>query len=66
MNAQLSFGTYYTHHLRREPISRSNRDDDETIVPFKPAAAFTIVMVLSSALWWGIWAALSSVASALN
>jgi hypothetical protein len=64
VKAQLSFGTYQSHHLRREPISRSDRDHYKTIVPLRPAAAWAIAMLASSALWWGIWDAVSSLASA--
>jgi hypothetical protein len=64
VKAQLSFGTYQSHHLRRESISRSDRDHYKTIVPLRPAAAWAIAMLASSALWWGIWDAVSSLASA--
>jgi hypothetical protein len=64
VKAQLSYGTYQSHHLRREPISRSDRDHYKTIVPLRPAAAWAIAILASSALWWGIWDAVSSLASA--
>jgi hypothetical protein len=60
---QLSFGTHYSHQ-GGESISRSDRDHHETIVPLNPAAAWSIAIMVSSGLWWGIWVAVSSIASA--
>ena len=41
-------------------ISQPKRLDDETGKPLNPVVAWSIVLLATVALWWGLWAVISS------
>jgi hypothetical protein len=56
---------YGADRLRHERGSRPDRAEPGTTIPLNPAAGWSIVLLVSLGLWWGIWRAVSSLASVL-
>ena len=50
----------YLHHARV-----SQQREHRSSSPLNPAAAWSISLLTSLALWWGIWLAVSSLVSAV-
>jgi hypothetical protein len=58
-------GTQHADYLQHERVSRPERGEQDSSLPFNPAVAWSISLLTSLALWWGIWLAVSSLASVL-
>ena len=59
----LRHGAYSADYLRRERISRPDRLENRTTVPLNPVVGWSIALLVSFALWWGIWLAVSALVS---
>jgi hypothetical protein len=53
------------HCLRQERASQLDRTGAETSFSLVSAAGWTVSLLVSLGLWWGIWSAASSLVSAL-
>ena len=58
-------GIYGADWLRQERGSRPDGAEAGTTITLNPAAGWSIALVVSLGLWWGIWLAVSSLASVL-
>jgi hypothetical protein len=65
MDDTLQHGTQPADHLQHERLSRPEQSEDGTSKPLDPALAWSIVLLVSLSLWWGLWRAISAVVSAL-
>lgn len=51
---------------RYEGVSWPDRSDHKTSEPLNPFVGWSIVIVISLGLWWGLWLGVSSLISALR
>ena len=56
----LRHGTHPADDIRHEGISRPDRSEHETPEPLNPVVGWSIVLLISLGLWWGLWLAASS------
>jgi len=61
----LPHGIHSADWLRQERGPRPDRAEARTTLTLNPAAGWSIALVVSLGLWWGIWLAVSSLASVL-
>jgi hypothetical protein len=54
-----------TDYLQSGQLLTVDRRKDRSDLPLNPAAAGSIALFTSLALWWGIWLAISSLVSAV-
>src|SRR5262252_8887295 len=66
MADMLSHGTRSADYLRHERVSRSERLEGGSSEPLNPVVAWSIVLLGSFLLWWGVWEAISALVSALR
>ena len=59
----LLHGHFAADYLRREQTSRPNRVDDQKNSLLNPLVGWSIALLISAGLWWGIEVAVSSVVS---
>jgi hypothetical protein len=65
MAETLRHGTPPTDRLRHERVSQPERLEDSAKVSLTPVAGWSIALLVSLVLWWGLWLAVSSLVSAL-
>jgi hypothetical protein len=53
-------GTHRAYDERSEGIARPDRSEHEIPEPLNPVVGGTIILLISLALWWGLWLAISS------
>jgi len=53
-------GAHLANHGRHEGTPRFDRSEHETTEPLDPIVGWSIVVLISLALWWGVWAIISS------
>jgi hypothetical protein len=53
-------GAHPANDARDEGISRPDRSEHETPEPLNPVVAWSIDLLISLALWWGLWVVISS------
>jgi hypothetical protein len=53
-------GTQPADDARHEGISRPDQSEHETPAPLNPVVGWSIVLLISLGLWWGLWLAVSS------
>jgi hypothetical protein len=58
-------GTQPSDYLRRARVSRPEREEHRSSLPLNPVGAWSIALLTSLGLWWGLWLAVSSLASAV-
>jgi hypothetical protein len=58
-------GPQRTDYLQSWQLSTADLRKDRSDLPLNPAAAWSIALFTSLALWWGIWLAASSLVSAV-
>ena len=56
----LRHGTYPAADARHEGIPRPDQSEHETPEPLNPVVGWSIVRLVSRALWWGLWWVISS------
>ena len=56
-------GHFPADYLRREQTSRPNRVEDQKNSLLNPLVGWSIALLISAGLWWGIEVAVSSVVS---
>jgi hypothetical protein len=59
----LLHGPFPADYLRREQTSRPNRVEDQKNSLLKPLVGWSIALLISAGLWWGIEVAVSSLVS---
>ena len=59
-------GIYGADWLRQEQRSRPYRAEAGTTITLNPALGWSVALVVSLGLWWGIWLAVSSLGSVLQ
>ena len=47
-------------HRQREQISQPERLEDETGERLNPIVGWSVVLLISLGLWWGLWRAITS------
>jgi len=47
-------------HSQHDGVSHAERLEDDTGNPLNPVVAWSIVLLAAVALWWGLWAVISS------
>jgi hypothetical protein len=65
-NTTFPHGIYGADWLRQERGSRPARAKAGTTIPLNAALGWSVALVVSLGLWWGIWLAVSSLASVLQ
>jgi hypothetical protein len=48
-------GTHPTRELRGEGLSRLDQSEHEAPEPLNPVVGWSIALLISLALWWGVW-----------
>jgi hypothetical protein len=56
-------GNFSADYTRGDRISRPDRFEDQNNLPVKPVVGWSIVLLVSAGLWWGIGVAVSSLVS---
>jgi type VI protein secretion system component VasF len=59
-------GAQRRDYLQSWQLLSADRRKDRSDLPLNPAAAWSIALFTSLALWWGIWLAVSSLVSAVR
>ena len=59
----LLHGHFPADYLRREQTSRPNRVEDQKNSLLNPLVGWSIALLISTGLWWGIEVAVSSLVS---
>jgi hypothetical protein len=62
-NAVLRHGNFAADYARRERKSRPDRVLDQNNLPLNPLVGWSIALLVSAGLWWGIEVAVSSLFS---
>ena len=47
-------------------VSRTDRPEHKTSEPLNPVVGWSIALIISLGLWWGVWRAIASLISALR
>jgi hypothetical protein len=61
----LLHGHFPADYLQREQTSRPNRVEDQKNSLLNPLVGWSIALLISAGLWWGIEVAVSSVVSVM-
>ena len=59
-------GTHPAADARHEGILRPGQSEHETPEPLNPVVAWSLILLVSLLLWWGLWLAISLLVSALR
>ena len=47
-------------------VSRTNRSEHKTSEPLNPVVGWSIALIVSLGLWWGVWQTIASLISVLR